>query len=89
MSIRKIITGIFSLGAVMILVSCGEASVTQPESTDVETKNTNSKLEVFEQEVEDGQYVTCVVFDGSREGGVSCNWDVYNAKYGTINEDMN
>lgn len=60
--------------AALLLAGCGSAADGQTAPAD-EVK-INSAESVKMVEINGAQ---CVVFDGYKSGGISCNWEAYNA----------
>ena len=91
---RKIFTTVGTMIAVFGLVSCG-SEFSESGGSDESTEPAVNVQEVdgqddrnffiIEKEVEEGQSVTCVVYDNdggyNGQGGLSCNWDEYNEKH--------
>jgi len=89
---RKIVymlgTSVFLVAS---LVACGavqeqgSGDTSEPAVEIQKVDGQNREIYIVEKEVEEGQYVTCVVFkhDGGYDGqgGLSCNWEEYNNQY--------
>lgn len=61
---RKMIIG--GLAAGMLLAGCSESTPGTPVEPDSPYKVVHVRV--------DGRGVTCVVYDGYKEGGISCDW---------------
>lgn len=87
----KVIVGVVA-GLMLVggLAGCGEASSTPDAGAEpsVEVRDGDSAYSeyvVVKKEVEPGQFVTCVVYDSYKAGGLSCDWEGYHAEYDESN----
>lgn len=62
---------VFALTAALLVTACVPSGDKQP------TSDANGYGILFHSKTPEG--VECVVYDGSRAGGVSCNWDKFNS----------
>jgi hypothetical protein len=59
--------------AVVVLAGCGNAGSVEKNSTRL-NHGVYGGMQAFLVDTPDGRTVTCVVYDGNRAGGVSCDW---------------
>lgn len=75
---KKMMLGFAAVAMAVTMAGCGEG--TSGETRQVGPDD--GHYERIEVTVEGDQTVKCIKLDVGRQGGLSCNWEEYNAKYG-------
>jgi hypothetical protein len=64
-------TIITSIISILALAGCGADTTSTPSPTDLNQDDTKVRV----VHLDDGRKVTCVIYEGYKAGGISCDWN--------------
>lgn len=74
--LRKL-AALTAAGALALSLSACSSSATPGGAPELDPESGTISTDLYERSIklEDGRVITCVIFVGSRKGGLSCDWN--------------